>query len=109
MQAQATASVIPLEAKTSFIKLGDLPLEVIVEAVQYQDGADCVDVVCIYPTNFKKVHQLFLKDKIERLLEFMVLTFKGVFNESVIPLTPLPTMKEIPGAIAKFKRDVVNG
>lgn len=104
MQTNALASVIPLEAKTTFIKLGDLPLEVIVEEIFYQDKADCVDVKCIYPTNYVKIHQLFLKDNMEALLEFMIRAFKGAFNENVVPVEPTPKLKDLVGCIIKFNK-----
>lgn len=105
MHTLAAAAVIPSEFKTDYVLLpADESLEVTVENTFYQEGADCVDVRCLYPTGIVRVHQLFLNDKIDKLITYMINSFRGVYNEAVVPLAPLPTMQTLNNYVIKFKK-----
>lgn len=102
MQVAVGAAVLKPELKVTYKPLGDYPWEVKIESLGHTPGDDCVYVTCTYPGNEIKVHQLFLTDKIEKLLFFMVQTFRGVYNTGVMPTLPIPKINELSGAVIKF-------
>lgn len=102
MRLAVAASVITPEVKSSFKSLGDAPWEVKVQGLTHTQGDDCCYVTCEYPNKEIKIHQLFLTDKIEKLLHFMIQTFRGLYDTGVMPVLPIPTMLDLSGSVIKF-------
>lgn len=103
-QVAAQAIIVPPTAKTEFRSLGDGPLEVYIDQVLQNVGEDVVEILCKYPNGYQKYHQMFLVDKTSRLLEYMVQTFRGVYDVGVVPTGPMPPATELPGSTISFTK-----
>lgn len=82
----ATGVVIPLEAKTQVIDLGDTPLTVTTgKPVRGHPEDDHVEVPVKYPHGLIKHHQLFDNQHIDDLLPVIVRTIDVLYDRKVSP------------------------